>query len=926
LAKVTATSPALVVPQSTLTTAPGYYRFPSLPPGTYTVTMEAPGFAVTKHEGIVITAGFSATVDVMMVIAGQMQTVAVTAEAPGLDTENTKVQNTFSAESLKDIPNGRDMWSLIAIAPGLSVNRFDVGGATVGTQTTYTSYGFSGQQRVQMDGVNMTEGNAATSAYTDYSAFEEVQMGTSGNDASMPSPGVQVNFVVKSGGNRFHGDFYQDLERSGFQGTNISNEQLYRGAGIGTRITGYHDTNGDIGGPVKRDKLWFFTSFRRQYIGTTITGYPVEKPGTGPPFSTILSNGTYKLTYQLNAKNRISHMLNFERKQQPYRDAASTRYSDAVYNQDLVQWIGNLEWNSALSPTAFLNVRLGSWGYNWGNKAYPGPSGAIEPRRVENQSGAIAGGYNPQRYSRRRFQIEPTLSYAASSLFGLNHFFTFGFLTEKETYNFEQYPYKDALQLTFASAAGAADFTTPSQVTLYNTPALTNDYLRHNGAFAQDKIKLNRHLTLNLGVRWDFYNTYRPDETVRNDVIYAAFFYAGAALPNGYSIPATFANYKIPGDPQVMRYPHSFAPRVGLAWDVFGLGKTTLKIGYGRYYSNTAAFSSNVNPIRQLSYTFKWNDTNGDKLFQPAEIGAFQSSSGSALNTIDRNIRHPYLDDFNGFVEHQIGRDFQLRAGFVYRKLSHDWALVELARTTSLYTNPVVVTDPGPAGITPSPVTVWDIPATAALPASLQQWQTPDTNNSYWRNIEVSATRRMAGRWSMTAGFLSTWSNSPLNPTTAAAASNIIPVQPNILQYNLTRQYNSNFKVFGTYKAFWGLVISPIYRYQLGAQIARNIVASGLRVGSLTLPVTPVGSFRQDNVSIFDIRLEKRFEIRERYQIGAFFDAFNIGNSNAAQNQDNVTGTKTVVVNDQRVTYQRFLAPTTVISPRIVRVGVKFSF
>src|SRR6202023_3795102 len=118
----------------------------------------------------------------------------------------------------------------------------------------------------------------------------EVQMGTSSNDASMPSPGVAVNFVVKSGGNQFHGDFYQDYETSKFQGSNISQEQLFRGAGTGTRITSYHDTNGDLGGPLKHDKLWFFTSWRRQYIGTTITGYPVN-PINVPPFSTILSNG-----------------------------------------------------------------------------------------------------------------------------------------------------------------------------------------------------------------------------------------------------------------------------------------------------------------------------------------------------------------------------------------------------------------------------------------------------------------------------------------------------------------------------------------------------------------------------------------------------------------------------------------------------------
>ena len=931
-AKVTVTSPALVVAQSTLTSGQGTYRFPVLPPGTYVLTVEAPGFQLGKRESIVISAGFSATVDMPMALAGQAQTVAVTAEAPALDTENTKIQDTFEAATLKELPTARDMWSLIGVAPGLKLTTFDVGGSSTGTQIGYNSYGMSGQQRVNMDGVNMTEGNSATSAYTDYSAFEEVQMGTSGNDASMPSPGVQVNFVVKSGGNAFHGEFYQDIERPSFQGSNISPEQLNRGAGTGTRITNYHDTNGTFGGPIKKDKLWFFTSIRRQYIGTTITGYPVDAPGT-LPFYTVLSNLTYKLTYQLNAKNKISHMLNFERKQQPFRNASATQFGDAVYNQDLTEWIGDLEWNSTLSANANFNLRIGSWGYNWGNTAYPGPDGVVDVRRVENSTGDTAGGFNPQRYNRRRVQIEPTFSYAASHLLKLNHFFTFGFLTEKETYNFQQYPYLGGILETFASPPGAPDFTTPSQITIYNTPAITTDYLRHNGAYAQDKIKVNKHLTLNLGFRWDYYDNWRPDESVRSDVTFAPFFYAGAPLSNGYSIPASFANYQIPGAQDIIKYSHSFSARVGAAYDLFGDGKTSIKVSYGRYYENPgAAISNQVNPLRQLSYTFKWIDPTGAP-FQPSQLGAFQSSSGAALSPIDPKLRHPYMDDFNGFVEHQIGNGFVVRGGFVYRQLMHDWALQELNRTQNLFTQVGTFTDPGPTSTTPTQITTYDIPANIALPSSLQELVTADHNNSYWKSVELTATKRMTTKWSMTASFLGTWANKPNNYATSggtgSSGTGVLPYYPTYALFNEARTYDSNFRIFGTYNAKWGIVITPIYRFQLGPQLAREVVVTGQRIGTITVPVTPVGAYRQENLHIIDTRVEKRFNFHDRYQVGVFFDAFNINNSNAAQpasGEDNITGTKTTTVNGQKVTYQRFLAPLSVVSPRIVRLGVKFSF
>jgi hypothetical protein len=919
-------SDALVVPQSTVTSAQGTYRFPSLPPGVYTLTVEAPGFASTKREAITLTAGFSATIDVPMTVAGEVQTVAVTAEAAILDTENTKVQNIFASEALNNLPTSRDMWSLIGVGAGLSLNRFDVGGSTTGTQTSYTSYGFSGQQRVQMDGVNMTEGTGATSAYTDYSAFEEVQMGTSANDASMPSPGVQVNFVVKSGGNQFHGDFYQDYENSSFQGSNINQTQLFQGAGTGTRITSYHDTNGDIGGPILKDKFWFFTSVRRQYIGTTITGYPVNNPGTGPPFSTTLSNATYKLTYQINPKNKISNMVNFERKQQPFRNAANNQYADAVYNQDLIEWIGNLEWSSTLTPNAFLNVRAGSWGYNWVNEAYANSvTGRIMPRQTDNTSGDVAGGYQPQGYFRRRAQLEPTLSYAAPHFLGLNQFFNFGFLYEKETFGFNQYPYLDGYSLTYASPTGAPDFTTPSQVTLYNSPTYTLDYVHHFGGYAQDKIKVNKRLTLNLGLRWDYYNEYRPDQKIDSNAPYTAFFYQGAPLANGYSIPATYPNLVVPGVSSILKYSHAFAPRLGFAYDLFGNQRTTIKVSWGRYYQNPGIDISNaINPIRQISYTFKWLAPVGVASFVPSQLGAFVSNTGAPGSPIDPNIRQPYLDDYSGFVEHEISRGLTIRSGFVYRKLAHNWTPVELNRLTSLYTQPVKVNDPGPTGTGTNPITVWDIPAGTPVPVSATEYETPSWNNTYYRNIEVTVTKRAGARWSMSGTFLGTWTTGMVSPGSSYTIT--AATQPNFLEYNNYTTYNSNLRVYSTYRAKWGILITPIYRFQLGAPLQRLLPVNGLRAGNLSLPVGPLGEYRQDNISIFDTRVEKTLKFHERYQVGLFFDAFNIFNSNAAQNQDNVTAFKTITVNGQKVTYERFLAPTTVISPRIFRIGAKFTF
>ncbi|HUB79728.1 MAG TPA: carboxypeptidase regulatory-like domain-containing protein [Bryobacteraceae bacterium] len=938
-AKITVASEALLVPQNTVSSKEGTYRFPSLPPGTYTLTVEAVGFQSAKREQIVINSGFNATIDVPMTVAGQVQTVAVTAEAPVIDVENTKTQDVFVASTLKEIPNSRDMWSLIGISPGMIVRSYDVGGSATGTQISYFAYGMTNQQRVQIDGVNMTEANNASSAYSDYGSFAEVNFGTTGNDASMSTPGVSINFVVKSGGNDFHGDMYEDYENPNFQGHNISTYQLDEGAGVGTRIQSYRDSNGDIGGPIKRDKLWFFFSLRDQEIGTTVTGYPANNPGSAPPFTTTLENATYKITYQLNPKNRISTFLNMTRKQQPFRNASNTQYSDAVYNQDLSEWSGNVMWDSTISPNAFLNVMVGDWGYNWTNTPYKGPDGQFDFRRVENSTGDTAGAFDENRYNRRRSQVVPTFSYSANNFLGRPHFFTIGFVSERETYNFEQYSYAGAGLETFASAAGSPDFTTPYSVTIYNTPGITFDYLRHNGAYIQDKVKVSRKLTLNLGVRWDYYSANRPVEKVRPDTIYSAFFYQGQPLPNGYSIPALYPSLSIAGNSGVLHWTHDFSPRLGFAYDIFGNGKTSIKASYGIYYENPSlVLSYAANPLQLTGYTFKWNAapsaalTAGTQGFTPDQLGAFLSSSGGISNAIAPGIRDPYMADYNAFVEHEIRHDLVLRAGFVYRQLNHDWALVETARTLNLFTKAVSINDPGPTGTLNQPITVWDIPNGTVLPASHQLYESPNGNNSYYRNLDISVTKRMSSNWSMTAGYLGTWSSYPYNgtgvggPASGAPASATLPTNPNWLQYNEAHTFIDSFKAFGTYTAKYGITFSPVYRFFLGTPESRYLAVTGLNVGSETIPLAPIGSYRQQNVSIFDTRVEKHFNIKDRYQIGLFFDAFNILNSNADQNQDNVTGTKTTTVNGQKLTYQRFLSGTTIIAPRIFRVGAKFTF
>jgi outer membrane receptor protein involved in Fe transport len=920
---VTVTGPALMGAQTAVTNERGQYRFPMLAPGVYRLTYELQAFATVVREGIQVNITFTATVDVAMRVASLEETLTVTGAAPVVDVTNTNIQNTFTAQMMKDIPNQRDVWGLLAVSPGVAVSRFDVGGSTAGTQTNYSAYGTSGQVRIQLDGVNTTEGTGGSAFYYDYGSFEEVQIGTGGNDASMPTPGVFLNAVVKSGGNELKGDAYFDFEHEKLQGRNVDDRLRRVGVGEGSRITKYFDPNFNLGGPIKFDKLWYFVAGRYQRIGTTVTGFPVESPGYFD-FVTRMEYATYKLTYQPNINNRVSQYFHLRRKLQPFRGAGASAYTDSVYKQESFSGVGNLEWNRIVNQTFFTSVRLSKWGYNWGNYRYgiDGKVGEnVRPRMTDLASGNAAGGAQDNRTKRGRWQLDWSGQLFRDNLISdENHNLRFGYLAEWEDHKYVGDGYFEALQLQFNSPAGAADFSTPFRVTIQNTPRTAYNDLFHQGAYVQDQISIGDRLTLNAGVRWDMYSTSYPEQDVRA-APFRDFFYAGVPLPNGYSIPASYPDFKAPGRAGIVEYLAAFGPRVGLAWKVRGDSKTVAKANWGRFYFNPGV-QDGSNPMTAMSYTFAWTDRNGDRQFSSDELGAFVSSSGGVLDTIDPNIGHPYTDDMGVWLEQEILPNFGARIGFVYKREQNLYQNIEQARLGSLYTRPVTAYDPGPDGIRGNAddrgsFTVFDIPSDVSLPASRTVRQSRDEYDQDYKTLEFTLNKRMSNRWSLLASAHMTWNHELLYG---------VPQNPNQELYNEYRTTDRAFKIFGTYRAPWGVAISPILRHQRGIPVRRIVQVTGLRAGTFNYTADPFGEFRQENVTIFDTRLEKRFSLVGKTGAALFFDAFNIANSNAAQDQDNITGRRTLVLGGEQIEYQRFLRPTTIIGPRVYRVGFKVEF
>jgi hypothetical protein len=227
---VTATSPSALGAQTAVTSETGNYRFPAVPPGQYELTFELAGFNSMKRSGIAISLGFTANVNVELALATLQETVTVSGASPVIDTSSTRVQQNFKMDQLQSIPNGRDMWALLAVTPAVQMSRIDVGGNRAGTQTGYTAYGQNGQVRVLIEGINTTEGTNGAGFYFDYASLEEAFLGTSGQSAEMPNPGVQSQFIARSGSNNFQAEYHLDWYNNSLQGANIPDDYTVRSA------------------------------------------------------------------------------------------------------------------------------------------------------------------------------------------------------------------------------------------------------------------------------------------------------------------------------------------------------------------------------------------------------------------------------------------------------------------------------------------------------------------------------------------------------------------------------------------------------------------------------------------------------------------------------------------------------------------------
>jgi hypothetical protein len=910
---VTATSPSMLGQQTTVSSETGNYRFPAVPPGTYTLTYELGGFNTLKREGIQVTLGFTANLNVELTLAALQETVTVTGASPIIDTSSTRVQQNFKLEQLNSLPNARDMWSLLAVTPAVSMSRIDVGGNRAGTQTDYQAYGFGGQDqqvRVLVEGINTTEGTGGAGFYFDYGSFEEVFLGTTGNGAEMATPGVQSQLLGKSGGNRFQGAAYIDWYNNDLQGSNISDEQLAEGIREGSNeMQNYYDFNLNIGGFIARDRLWWYTSYRDQENQVAVPYFRFDST-----FDTRLWNLSGKGTYLINQNHKLIGYYQWGQKTQPNR-VWSTSYNyfsaDSTRLQDSGSWVYKGEWNGTLSTNFYVEARYGEFGYYFPLIGY-----SNDPWRHDTGTRVVEGGDQRWQQDRQRKQLTGAATYFVDSFAGGSHSIKFGGEFNKETQwnGYEQiragnleHQFNNGASfrvvIGFPTAAGTVGSLSARDA------LLSIAKLDHSNVFLSDSWSLGSRLTLNLGLRFDHYKSFVPEqEQIPSET-------AGFQLPAGTFPEQTFFTW------------NSVVPRIGATFDLGGNGRSVLKINYGYFRHNPGpGAAANGNPNQaQKDLTYTWNDLNGDRLFQQGEQGSLvQDRTGPAGVQVDQDVKQPYTHEVGTFIEQQLTETLGVRVGYVYKSNDQLTQNYQPFRPIEAYTAAFPFTDIGRDGVRGTAddeaLSLLAIPA-GQVGASTTVFQNTGAVARY-DTVEASLTKRFSRRWSAGMGYNYTWlqeNQNALASNTISSSLGDFPNTPNdslVTPDNARHEYSQwGFRAYGTFDAPLGIRLSPVFRHQSGNAYGRYIggVNAPAAIGffSGTILVEPIGTFRTDNINLFDIRAEKVFTVGVNTRLHGFVDLFNLTNSNAVETLSYSTGSG-------------FQGPTNIVAPRAVRLGARF--
>ena len=922
---VTMTGPAVMGAQITTTNERGQYRFPGVASGTYSLRFELSGFSPLVRDGIVVPVRQTITVDAAMKLAALQETVVVSGESPTVDVENTKVGARLDHEVLNAVPTSRTIFGATTVLPGMVMARQDPGGLNAATSTGMIAHG-NANYNLNYYGVTAdTPQNYGSMYYMDYGSAEEISVDTAAMGAEVGGGGgANINVVPKSGGNSVRGEALYSATGRGyanvFSASNITPDLRAQGV-TDPSLQKLTDFNANAGGPFVKDRLWWFGSFRNYTTHENIPGYPQD-------FLSNLRNYTASVAYQINKDNKLSGFWTYNRKFQPHRGAGVTQPNPiGVLNQQSPKNLFNGDWTSVMGPNTFLEVSSSYFHMHWPS-TWSDEFNALSPADQHSATFNITTGIwidGPEPTGERfrdayRQQTNIGLTRYIDGFLGASHQLKTGF-ENWWGWGSDGYVQFNDTRLRYTSNADGTNLQ-PSEIWAYNTPLTQRTRMRNFAGFAQDRISYPR-ITLNLGLRWSYYDGYLPEQTGGGGRWFPQVQYPRIDAPYAWN---------------------TFAPRTGIVWKATEDGKNVAKAAYSRYYEvmyttemdaiNRNVIISSATAAPPAVYTW-FGDFNGNGVVDAGEYNPTPKSVFTpTANSIDPNLKDPRTDEILFSFQRELATNVSFSASWIQRWFNDQTVDEDIGIPASAY-SPVAVQDFGPDNIrnTADDRTLTFYNISRDYLGKDVFFHTNCGCTQRYRGLELSFNKRMSNRWQMMTSYV--WSRlngdmivDPTNPNNLldfvrSGDGPTTGLGTSTASYDQTH----SFKVLGSYQAPFGINVGANFQALSGLPRDRTLNVPLLQ-GTTAYRVEPRGTYRYEPLKLLSVRADKRFAFNGH---GVSFLAEIHNLLNESTNQNSVGSLTRNFVNQAafdaaRLTTSYFGRVQEIIAPRILKLGVKFEF